>query len=130
MERMILIALIGSVTAIQMRAVRREYALLIGAATGIVLLVSGIARFTGLSDWFRRTCETYGVPTELFASILKILGIAYLSEFGVNLAKDAGQQTIAWDLELGGRIMILSSALPAVVTLLETGAALIREVGS
>ena len=125
---MILIALIGSVTAIQMRSVRREYALLIGAATGVVLLVSGVDRFSGLSDWFRRACETYGVPTSLFGSILKILGIAYLSEFGVNLAKDAGQQTIAWDLELGGRIMILTSALPAVITLMETGAALIREV--
>jgi len=124
---MILIALIGSVTAIQMRSVRREYALLIGGATGVVLLVSGIDRFSGLSDWFRRACETYGVPTTLFSSILKILGITYLSEFGVNLARDAGQQTIAWDLELAGRIMILSAALPAVITLLETGAALIRE---
>ena len=127
---MILIALIGSVTAIQLRGVRREYALLIGGATGVILLVLGIDRFAGLSDWFRRACDTYGVPTGLFVSVLKILGIAYLSEFGVNLAKDAGQQTIAGTLELGGRIMIVSSALPAVVTLLETGASLIREVGS
>lgn len=125
---MILIALIGSVTAVQMRSVRREYALLIGAATGVVLLLSGLDRISGLTDWFRRACEAYGVPSSLFGPILKILGIAYLSEIGVNLAKDAGQQTIAWDLELGGRIMILTCALPAVITLMETGAALIREV--
>ena len=33
MERLVLIALIGSVTPIQMRSVRHEYALLIGGAT-------------------------------------------------------------------------------------------------
>lgn len=125
-----MIALIGTVTTIQMRSVRREYAVLIGAATGVVLLALALERFSGLSDWFRRACESYGVPTALFTSILKILGIAYLSEFGVNLAKDSGQQAIAWNLELGGRIMILSLAIPAVITLMETGAALIREVAS
>lgn len=127
MERLILVALIGSVTAVQMRTVRQEYAILIGGATAVLLLIEGVIQFTGVSETLAKLCSEYSAPTVMLGSVLKILGIAYLSEFGVNIAKDAGQQAIAATLEIGGRMLILSCALPSVVTLLETGAALIRE---
>lgn len=122
-----MIALIGAVTALQMRTVRQEYAVIIGGATAVLLLIEAIVRFTGISEAFSKLCDSYHVPSALIGSVLKILGIAYLTDFGVNIARDAGQQAIAGTLELGGRILVLSCALPSVVTLLETGASLIRE---
>ena len=122
-----MIALIGSVTAIQMRTVRHEYAVIIGGATAVLLLIEAVVRFTGVSEAFGKLCGTYSIPSALFRTALKILGIAYLTDFGVNVSKDAGQQAIAGALEIGGRILVLSCALPSVVTLLETGASLIRE---
>ena len=130
MERFVLIALIGCITAIQMRSVRQEYAVLIGGATTALLLVEAIIRFTGFSDTLTMICSEYGVSTVMLDTVVKILGIAYLADFGVSISKDAGQSAIANALETGGRILILSCALPALVTLLETGAALIRETVS
>ena len=127
MERLVLIALIGTVTAIQMRTVKHEYAVLIGCATAILLFVEALIRLSGLSETMLHACEEYGLSPTLAGTTLKILGIAYLTEFGVNVSKDAGQNTIAGTLAIGGRCMILSCALPAVVALLETGAELIRE---
>ncbi len=130
MERLVLIALIGSVTAIQMRSVRHEYAILIGGATTLLLLTEGLIRFTGISGALSSICTEYGVSSDLLGTVLKIIGIAYLTDFGVNISRDAGQQAIAGALETGGRILILSCTLPTLVTLLETGAALIREAAS
>jgi stage III sporulation protein AD len=130
MERLVLIALIGSVTAIQMRSVRHEYAILIGGATTALLLLESLIRFTGVSGALSSICTEYGVPTGLLSAVLKIVGIAYLTDFGVNISKDAGQTAIAGALETGGRILILSCTLPTLVTLLETGAMLIREAAS
>lgn len=127
MERLVLIALIGAVVSAQMYTVRREYAILTGGATAVLLLGEALFRFTGISETFSRMCDVYGVSTALLGSALKVLGIAYLTDFGVNISKDAGQQTIAGTLELGGRILILSCALPSVAALIETGASLIRE---
>jgi stage III sporulation protein AD len=127
MERLVLIALIGSVTAIQMHAVRRSYAVLIGGATAVLLLFEGIIRFSGFSETLLAVCNEYGVSLDLLHAVIKILGIAYLTDFGVNIAKDAGQSVIAGALEIGGRILILSCALPSVIALIETGSALIRE---
>ena len=130
MERLVLIALIGSVTAIQMRSVRHEYAVMIGGATAVLLLIEGIVHFTGLSNTISAICNEYGVSADMLTTVPKILRIAYLTDFGANIARDAGQAAIAGALETGGRILILSSALPALIALLETGASLIRGAAS
>ena len=122
-----MIALVGSVTAVLMRSVRHEYAVLIGGATAAILLLEAIVRFTGLSDTLSMICREYSMSPDMLNAVVKILGIAYLTEFAVNIARDAGQTAIAGALEIGGRIMILSCALPAAAALLETGASLIRE---
>ena len=121
-----MIALIGSVTAIQMRSIRHEYAILIGGATAVLMLIEGIVRFTGLQNAFSAICSEYSIPADMLTTVVKILGIAYLTDFGVNIAKDAGQSAIAGALETGGKILIVSCALPALIVLLETGASLIR----
>ena len=130
MERLVLIALVGSVTAVLMRSVRHEYAILIATATAGILLIEGIILFTGFSNTLTMICREYSVSLEMLNAVMKILGIAYLTEFAVNIARDAGQSAIAGTLEIGGRIMILSCALPAAAALLETGASLIREAVS
>lgn len=127
MEKFVLIALIGSVTTILMRTVRQEYAVLIGIAAAVLLLLGALLHLTGIAETLRRICTEYSVSPAVIGSVLKILGIAYLTEFGVNVSEDAGQKAIAGGLALGGRILILSCALPSVVTLLETGTALIGE---
>ncbi len=127
MGRILLIALVGVISALLLYAVRREYALLVGAATAILLLGEGLILLSGVSDTLSKLSGEYGVPSALFGSALKILGIVYLTDFGVNIAKDAGQSTIAGALEISGRILILSCALPSVIALIETGSALIRE---
>jgi stage III sporulation protein AD len=78
----------------------------------------------------RAVGNEYGISADILTMVLKILGIAYLTDFGVNIARDAGQSAVAGALETGGRILILSCALPAMIALLETGAALIREAAS
>lgn len=126
MGRLFLIALIGSAAAIELRAVRQEYAILLGSATAAILLVEVLFRLTGLSDAFGRMLDEYGVSKDALGVVLKILGIAYLTDLGVNIAKDAGQHAIAGALETGGRVLILSCALPAVISLFETGVSLMR----
>ena len=54
-------------------------------------------------------------------------GYALLMDFGVGLAKDAGQNAIASNLELCGRILILSCTLPSAVALLQIGVTLLKE---
>ena len=45
-------------------------------------------------------------------TILKIIGIAYITELGANITRDAGLNSIAAKIELAGKIFILLPADP------------------
>ncbi len=53
-------------------------------------------------------------------TILKIIGIAYIAEFGAQLTKDVGQGAIASKIELAGKILILVMAVPILTVIIET----------
>ncbi|CAI8750216.1 stage III sporulation protein AD [Bacillus cereus VDM021] len=53
-------------------------------------------------------------------TLLKIIGIAYIAEFGAQITKDAGQGAIASKIELAGKILILVMAIPILTVVIET----------
>ncbi len=53
-------------------------------------------------------------------TILKIIGIAYIAEFGAQITRDAGQGAIAAKIELAGKVLILVMAIPILTVLIET----------
>lgn len=70
-----------------------------------------VAYITGIYDGLE-TGKTY-LPI-----ILKILAIAYITEFTTQLCKDAGESAIASKIELGGKIMIFCVAIPVFTSIL------------
>ena len=66
--------------------------------------------------------EIYGGLTygrEYFPVILKVLGIAYITEFASAICQDAGEKSIAGKIELAGKVAIFFAALPVFVSLLD-----------
>jgi stage III sporulation protein AD len=53
-------------------------------------------------------------------TILKIIGIAYIAEFGAQITRDAGQGSIASKIELAGKILIMAMAIPILTVIIET----------
>ena len=51
--------------------------------------------------------------------LLKITGIAILTEFAVSICKDSGESAIASKIDLGGKIIIISISIPIITALLE-----------
>jgi stage III sporulation protein AD len=53
-------------------------------------------------------------------TILKIIGIAYIAEFGAQVTRDAGQDSIASKIELAGKVLIMVMAIPIITVMIET----------
>ena len=60
-----------------------------------------------------------GLNSEYLGILLKITGIAILTEFAVSICNDAGENAIATKVDLGGKIIIISISIPIIVALLE-----------
>ena len=52
--------------------------------------------------------------------LIKITGIAFLTEFAVSICKDAGESAIATKIDMGGKVMIVAISIPIISSLLET----------
>ena len=60
------------------------------------------------------------INTLYVQTILKIIGIAYITEFASQIAKDAGLSSLATKMELAGKIFILVLSVPIFTALMET----------
>lgn len=120
------LAVLGATLAVTVRSFRPELSLLIGVSTGIVVLLSVVGELTGVIDTLRTVAQQYGVDDGYLGVLLKIIGVAYLVQFGVQICRDAGESAAAAKVELAGRILILSAALPAAVAMLSAAAELLR----
>lgn len=54
-----------------------------------------------------------------FPIILKVLAIAYITEFTAQLCKDAGESAIASKVELGGKLIIFCVAIPVFTSIFQ-----------
>lgn len=99
--------------------------MLVGVAAGalILLLVAG-PLLEAVQD-IRSIGGGAGLDLSDLAILLKITGLSYLCEFGVQLCKDAGEGAIASKVELAGKVTIAAAAMPLVVSLLRSVASIL-----
>ena len=60
------------------------------------------------------------INNEFLILLIKITGIAFLTEFTVSICKDTGETAIANKVDLGGKVLIISMSIPIIASLLET----------
>ncbi|MFC4404243.1 stage III sporulation protein AD [Gracilibacillus xinjiangensis] len=64
--------------------------------------------------------EEANIQNFYIKTILQIIGISYVAEIGSNIVKDAGLESVAYKIELVGKIFILILAIPIFQSLIET----------
>ena len=118
--KIIAIALISIVLIAILKQHRPEFAMYASIIAGIIILYYTISEFTPIISLLRNLTEKMGVSSRFFIILLKITGIAYLTEFGSSLCKDSGETAIASKVELAGKILIISISIPIITTLMQT----------
>ena len=118
-SKMIAFGLIGTVFAVLLKKENPQIAMLVAAATGILIFLLICAPLRNLISLLRETAERAGVGEGYFGVVLKIIGIAYLTQFGAQLCADAGESAIASKIELAGKILMMTAAAPVLTGLLE-----------
>lgn len=113
------IALIALVIIIMLKQYRPEYAIFISILTGILILILVMDRLTGIINLIQSIEDKFSINTQFIALLIKITGIAFLSEFAVNICKDSGEAAIASKIEIGSKIIIISMSIPIISSLLE-----------
>ena len=112
-------ALVVTVFAVLLREGRPEMALLLALGFGILVFILVLGKMGTIINLFRDLTRSARVDELYLTTLLKILGIAYIAEFGAQICRDAGEGTIASKVEMAGKVLILLLALPIFAAVLE-----------
>ena len=113
------IALIALIIIIMLKQYRPEYAIFMSILTGILILFLVMDRLTGIINLIESIQDKFSINTQFIALLIKITGIAFLSEFAISVCKDSGEAAIASKIEIGSKIIIISMSVPIISSLLE-----------
>lgn len=114
------LALIATVLILVIKEQKPMFAFLIAATTGVVIFMLLIGKIGTVIEVLKRLAENSGMESIYLKTVLKIIGIAYIAEFGAQIVRDAGQESIASKIELAGKVLILVLAIPIISIIIET----------
>jgi stage III sporulation protein AD len=113
------LALVATVIALLLKAHRPEMALQISLVTGIIIFLVILGKITAVVDLLSSYAEKVNIDMVYINTLLKIVGIAYIAEFGAEVCRDAGEGAIASKVELAGKVIIVVMAVPIITSLLD-----------
>lgn len=96
---------------------RPEMALVLSIITGIGIMLYAISKMSSVINVLNDLVSKSGVNTDFLLIIIKVIGIAYIIEFGKNVCIDAGQSSIATKLEMAGKVVIVVLTIPLISSL-------------
>lgn len=98
---------------------RPELAVQVSIAAGIAILAYGLSTVGGIAHTADVIFDRYGLDLEGIKSIGKMIGIAYIAQFSADTCRDCGESSLAGKVEFAGRLMMVSAAMPLVISTLE-----------
>lgn len=113
------IGLIALVIAIILKQYRPEYVIYISIIAGILILFLTLEKFSGIINLLKSISDKTYINKQFLEILLKITGIAIITEFAVSICSDAGEKAIASKIEIGSKVIIVTMSIPIISSLLE-----------
>lgn len=114
------IGVIGVLLAVQLKSGKAEYGIYIGIAISLFLFVEIIGKLEQVVQTMEELSGYFQLHKSYISTLMKMLGITYISEFASAICKDAGYHTIATQIEIFSKVSLMVLSLPILLTLLET----------
>ena len=113
------IALIGLIIIIILKQYKPEFSIYISLLVGVLILLLITDKLTGIINLLQSIANKASINSEFLSLLIKMTGIAFLSEFAVSICKDSGEGALASKIEIGTKIIIISMSIPIISSLLE-----------
>ena len=118
LTHIIVISVITTLLSILLRQYRQELALCVSIAGGSVILLMLVPYIKDVLDGIDMIVSFADVDNNYISLIIRVISIAYITEFGAGVARDAGEGAIAMKVELGGKLVIFTLCLPVLLNLI------------
>ena len=114
------IGLASLILIIILKQYKPEFAIYVSLLAGALILALIFSKISGIIDLINNLTNKISIHKEFVTLLIKITGIAILTEFAVSICKDSGETAIASKVDMGGKVIMVSMTIPIMAGLLET----------
>jgi len=109
------IGLIALIVIIIIKQYRPEFAVYVSLIAGALILLLILDKMSGVINLLTNLANKTSINKDFIFLLIKITGIAFLTEFAVSICKDAGESAIATKIDMGGKVMIVAISIPIIM---------------
>lgn len=113
-------ALIAAFLAVILRESKPVFSMMIATVAGVLIFLRVAGYLASILTFLADMTLRANISLIYLNTLLKIIGIAYIAEFGAQICRDAGEGVIAGKVEFAGKLLIMVMALPLLAAVLET----------
>ncbi|MBG9733765.1 stage III sporulation protein AD [Paenibacillus alvei] len=114
------LGLLATILVLVVKEQKPMFAFIISTFAGIAVFLFLIGKIEIVIQVLEDLAERSGIQPIYLKTILKMIGIAYIAEFGAQIVRDAGQDGMASKIELAGKVLIMVLAIPIISVIIET----------
>jgi stage III sporulation protein AD len=114
------LGIIGMIMSVVIKQYQPEFAVQLSLVVGIIIFVLMLGKISVIIDVLKKLATRANVDMVYFQTILKIIGIAYIAEFGAQVCRDAGEGVIATKIEFAAKLLIMVLGIPIMLAILES----------
>lgn len=106
--------------AVQMKAVKGEYAVYMVMAAGFFIFFYGTGKLKAILEALEQIQGYIRINSVYLVTLFKMIGITYVAEFASGICKDAGYGSLGSQIEIFGKLSILGISMPILLALFGT----------
>lgn len=114
------LGLLATILVLVVKEQKPMFAFIISTFAGIAIFLFLIGKIEIVIQVLEDLADRSGIQPIYLKTILKMIGIAYIAEFGAQIVRDAGQDGMASKIELAGKVLIMVLAIPIISVIIET----------
>lgn len=112
--KIISIGIIGTFLSMTVRTYKPELGVMTALCTACLLLFFSVPQLSDIVSEIKELSEGAQIDGFFIKSVIKIIGIAYVTQLASELAKDANEALLSKKLELVGKISIIAQMMPVI----------------
>lgn len=117
--KIVCVGIIAGILAVTIKKTNPELAMQVSIAAGVILIAMLLSYLSSAVSFIKDFVAKYQTLYNGILVVIKVVGIAYLCEFAVQVLKDAGEGAIASKVEMGGKVIIMVMTLPLLANFAE-----------
>lgn len=120
MVQIILAGAAAAILALWIRPLKPEYGIFLSLGAMLLLFGAAVSQLDSILSLIRKLVDYTGLDLVYYKILLKIMGLAWISQLASDICREAGCSAVSRQIDIYGKLLILSVSLPVVTALIET----------